>query len=145
MARTPIPPGPTPGAATGSRPGQGVSADGRYIGSKLGMVTAELQKLNGRLGIQRTNRHLSNIDSNIKSLLDYFTQNQRAAALAARAAQRGAQSPAQGPQQPTQPTKPTTPTAPSAGGGLFSKVSDYFKSGELHSLSLKVSTPQENQ
>tara|TARA_B100000029_G_scaffold508084_2_gene594143 strand:+ start:14922 stop:15152 length:231 start_codon:yes stop_codon:yes gene_type:complete len=24
-------------------------------------------------------------------------------------------------------------------------LSDYFKSGELHSLSLKVSTPQENQ
>ena len=140
MARTPIPPGPTPGATTGSRPGPGVSADGRHIGSKLNMVTAELKKLNGRLGIERTNRHLSNIDSNIKSLLDYFTQNQRAAALAARAAQRGAQSPAQGPQQPTGPTTPTTPTAPTT-GGLFSRVGDYIKRGGLAALAPLFAVP----
>ena len=143
MARTPIPPGPTPGATTGSRPGPGVSADGRHIGSKLNMVTAELKKLNGRLGIERTNRHLSNIDSNIKSLLDYFTQNQRAAALAARAAQRGAQSPAQGPQQatgPTTPTAQTTPTVPPT-GGLFSRVGDYIKRGGLAALAPLFAVP----
>jgi hypothetical protein len=144
MARTPIPPGPTPGATTGSRPGPGVSADGRHIGSKLNMVTAELKKLNGRLGIERTNRHLSNIDSNIKSLLDYFTQNQRAAALAARAAQRGGQQTQTNTSTGTQTNQNNQINQnqnTQSTGGLFSRVGDYIKRGGLAALAPLFAVP----
>ena len=47
MARPPIP-GPPPGAATGTRPGVGVTADGRHLSAKLGVVISELQKVNGK-------------------------------------------------------------------------------------------------
>ena len=85
MATPPINPpgpGPRPGAATGTRPGTGVTQDGRYVGGRLTVVISELQKLNGRNGIQKSNRHLEKIDSNIKDLLDFFIQQQRQALAA---------------------------------------------------------------
>ena len=85
MATPPINPpgpGPRPGAATGTRPGTGVTQDGRYVGGRLTVVISELQKLNGRNGIQKSNRHLEKIDSNIKDLLDFFVQQQRQALAA---------------------------------------------------------------
>ena len=85
MATPPINPpgpGPRPGAATGTRPGTGVTQDGRYVGGRLTVVISELQKLNGRNGIQKSNRHLEKIDSNIKDLLDFFVQQQRLALAA---------------------------------------------------------------
>ena len=98
MARPPIP-GPPPGAATGTRPGVGVTADGRHLSAKLGVVISELQKVNGRSsgeGLRGVKKEIQSINSNISNLINSITANNRAAFRAGAAASRGSQ------QNPTQ-------------------------------------------